>query len=69
MNKIIFYNVANKASEIFCISDIGYVPRREEHIFYKNTEYVVNGVVHNYDAEVIEVYLRRLNSNHVTYKS
>ena len=69
MNKIIFYNVVNKDSEIFRSTDIKHIPRKEEHIFYNSTEYVVNGVVHNYDEDTIEIYIKRLNSSYVTYKS
>jgi len=69
MKEVVFYSTANREKEIFRKENVIHVPRAEEHIYFEGIEYKVICVVHNYDADIVEIYIMRLNSNFVTYKS
>ena len=68
--KIIFCSVINK-KEILTIESPIHVPSVNEHVYYLNNEYKVDGVLHdyNYNMHTIYVYLRKLNSNCITFRS
>ena len=66
MFDIIFYYKANR-SVITGYKNTSVVPNIKDHIILNGQEHIVEGVIYDYEKSVVHVFVRKSNSNDVTF--
>lgn len=63
---IIFYNKVNR-SVIIGYKNVTNIPMVKDHIILNKQEYIVEGIIYDYENKVVHIFVRKRNSNDVTF--
>lgn len=66
MIDIIFYNRVNK-SPIEGYKNISNIPNANDHVILNGQEYIVEGVLYDYEKKVVHIFARKATSKDVTF--